>query len=145
MPAPRAIRLGIVSTAPPSSGSIAATVLLVDDNPVLLRQTEEYLKERRFAVFCTSSPFSVITMVRDHNPQVVVLDVMMPGLDGERVYEFLEKTGTLTRAPLVIFYSAIAEEQLYKMCKGRPRASYVLKSDGPRALREAILKRLSAA
>ena len=119
------------------------TVLLVDDNALLLQQAETYLTSRGLQVVSSSSPFGVGALLLRHKPQVAVLDVMMPGLDGAQVHQFLEKQAGAEALPAVIFYSAMEEEQLYKLCKQRPGTSYVLKSDGLPALHAAIQKRLT--
>jgi len=121
----------------------AKTVLLVDDNAMLLQQAETYLTKSGMKVVSHSSPFGVGPLMNQHKPDVAVLDVMMPGLDGEQVFQFLEKQATEALPP-VIFYSAMAEEPLHQLCKRRPGTSYVLKSDGLRALHSAIQKLLGA-
>jgi two-component system sensor histidine kinase/response regulator len=118
------------------------TVLIVDDNEVLLRQAVTYLTQRGLQVISHGSPFGVGVLLLRHKPQVLVLDVMMPGLDGRNLVEALAAQGPL---PPVIFYSAMEEEQLYQLCKGRSGTSYVLKSDGLEILHQAIDKRLRAA
>jgi predicted signal transduction protein with EAL and GGDEF domain/DNA-binding response OmpR family regulator len=57
-------------------------VLLVDDDEVNLLLTSIALRERGFAVVETSSGESALQMIADCVPDVVVLDAVMPGLDG---------------------------------------------------------------
>ena len=127
-----------------SASTATRTVLLVDDNALLLKQAEAYLENYGIHVVSHTSPFGVGALVLRHKPDVAVLDVMMPGLGGEQVHQFLEKQAGSEPMPPVIFYSAMEEEQLYQLCKRRPGTSYVLKSDGLRALHSAIQKRLPA-
>jgi two-component system OmpR family response regulator len=115
------------------------TVLLVDDNAVLLDQAVAYLSQRGLHVIGHGSPFGVGVLVLRHRPQVAVLDVMMPGLDGPHLVEALAQQGPL---PPIVYYSAMEEEQLYELCKKRPETSYVLKSDGLPMLYDAIMRRL---
>jgi CheY-like chemotaxis protein len=118
-----------------------ATVLIVDDNEVLLQQAVSYLSQRGLNVIAHASPFGVGVLMLRHRPQLAVLDVMMPGLDGAHLVDALAQQGPL---PHVVFYSAMEEEQLYRMCKERPGTSYVLKSDGLPMLYEAIARQLYA-
>jgi len=115
-------------------------ILLVDDNAILLQQAAHYLKERRLDVITNDSAFGVGRLLLRHKPDLAVLDVQMPGLDGEHLVEALGQSGSL---PPVIYYSAMEEEQLYQICKRRPGTSYVLKADGLPALFEAIQRRLN--
>jgi two-component system OmpR family response regulator len=119
-----------------------ATVLIVDDNETLLRQAVTYLTQRGFNVISHNSPFGVGVLLLRHRPDVAVLDVMMPGLDGGNLVEALSQQGPL---PPIVFYSAMEEEQLYQLCKARPGTSYVIKSDGLDLLYQAITDRLRAA
>jgi len=118
------------------------TVLLVDDNAVLLKQAEAYLTQKGIHVVSHTSPFGVGPLLNQHKPDVAVLDVMMPGLDGEQVLQFLQKQAGSTPLPAIIFYSAMAEEPLYQLCKRYPGTAYVLKSDGLPALHAAVRRRL---
>jgi two-component system, OmpR family, response regulator len=127
-----------------SSKAPTRTVLLVDDNAVLLKQAEVYLTTYGINVVTHTSPFGVGALVLRHKPDVLVLDVMMPGLDGEQVYQFLQKQADAAALPPVVFYSAMAEEQLHQLSKRRPGTSYVPKSDGLRALHAAVTKLLLA-
>jgi DNA-binding response OmpR family regulator len=129
------MKLGDCKTASQGHDGVEMTVLLVDDNAMLLRQAESYLKQRGLEVICNDSPFGVGRLLLREKPSVLVLDVQMPGLDGEGLHEALGHNESL---PPVIFYSAMEEEQLYQLCKRRPGTSYVLKSDGLGALYDAI-------
>ena len=60
----------------------AAKVLLVDDDEVNLLLTSMALRERGFAVTEATSGEAAIAMLRDWSPDVIVLDGLMPGLDG---------------------------------------------------------------
>ncbi|MBA3590805.1 response regulator, partial [Methylibium sp.] len=57
-------------------------VLLVDDDEVNLLLTSVALRERGFAVTETTSGERAIRMLADWSPDVIVLDALMPGLDG---------------------------------------------------------------
>jgi DNA-binding response OmpR family regulator len=122
----------------------APTVLLVDDHENILTQTGSYLTERGYQVVSASSPFGVSALILRHRPAVAVLDVMMPGLDGERLAEVLSYQPAIDQ-PAIIFYSAMEEEELYLLSKRRPGSSYVHKSDGLARLLAAIEQRVGPA
>jgi DNA-binding response OmpR family regulator len=112
-------------------------ILLVDDNPEIIATTARYLRARGLEVFTSSSPLGVSSLVRRHAPSVIVLDVMMPALDGNALVLVLTTHG-LARSTPIIFYSTLDEERLYAMARETPGASYVPKSEGLAALYAAI-------
>ena len=118
------------------------TVLIVDDNPQILDSTASYLRTKGLTVITSNSPFGVGALVLRHKPKVVVLDMMMPALDGKSLAKVLQSQSATQNVP-IIFFSAMEEEQLYRLTKQTANASYVLKSDGLPALHEAILSRLN--
>ena len=118
-----------------------ATVLLVDDDHDVLESTTQLLMAKGLRVITSTSPFGVSNLVRQHAPDVVVLDVRMPALDGRTLATLLAKQpGTVT--PIVIFYSGIDEPELQKLTRQLAGARYVLKSRGAVALYQEITRSL---
>ena len=102
------------------------TVLLVDDNQTSLDTTETFLRVNGVEVVALSSPFGATKMVQRCNPDLIVLDVMMPGLSGSGLATVIRKESPVP----IIFFSAMPEESLRDLAVQTPRASYVLKSEG---------------
>jgi sigma-B regulation protein RsbU (phosphoserine phosphatase) len=118
----------------------AKTVVVVDDNEQILATTAAYLKARGVNVVTSESALGVSALVRRHQPSVIVLDVMMPALDGDALATLLRSQPNARETP-IIFYSAMEEEQVHRMVKKTPGASYVPKADGLPALYSAIMAR----
>jgi DNA-binding response OmpR family regulator len=112
-------------------------ILLIDDNAEILTTTARYLRARGLEVVTSSASLGVSSLVRRHVPSVIVLDVMMPALDGGALARLLHTPGPKGTTP-IIFYSAVDEEQLYAVTRKTPGASYVPKSEGLGALEAAI-------
>ncbi|OGA97295.1 MAG: histidine kinase [Burkholderiales bacterium RIFCSPHIGHO2_12_FULL_69_20] len=69
-------------------------VLLVDDDEVTLMLTAEALRERGFTITEANSGERALAMLADWMPDIVVLDAMMPGLDGfDTCHELREAPG----------------------------------------------------
>lgn len=108
------------------SRALPPTILLVDDNPKALESIEALLRAAGAEVVSTFSPFGATNMVRHHKPDVVVLDVMMPGLSGAGLGMVIRKESDVP----IVYFSAMTEEALRDLAVQTPRASYVLKSEG---------------
>lgn len=114
-------------------------VLIVDDDRDMVRAVARFLAEAGYETIPASSPFEVNRLAYLHRPDVVVLDVMMPALDGEAVGGFIRRTPEIREVP-IIFYSAMDESGLRRVAASVPNAIYVQKTDGLRALRDAVGK-----
>ncbi len=73
-----------------------ATVLIVDDDPKLLKMLGRTLVYEGFHVFSASDGNEALAEIQAHRPDVIVLDWMMPGMDGLTVLERLRSAGDNT-------------------------------------------------
>ena len=81
-------------------------VLLVDDQAPIIELVRGYLEREGMEVIAASDGEAGLELIRDRAPDVVVLDVMLPGLDG---FEVLRRARTFSDA-YVIMLTARAEE-----------------------------------
>ena len=88
----------------------SGTVLVVDDNPTNLQLLLEYLDERGFETLLARSGEEALEQVRHALPDIILLDIMMPGMDGFEVCERL-KADPDTRTIPVIFMTALTEAE----------------------------------
>ena len=79
-------------------------VLIVDDEPNIIMSLEFLMKKSGFEVFIARDGVEAISIVDSEAPHVVVLDVMMPNVDGYEVCEYIKKQKALSIK--VIFLSA---------------------------------------
>jgi two-component system OmpR family response regulator len=126
------------------SDAMQRTILLVEDNPQILETTTQYLRARGYGVISSDSPLGVSALVRRYRPALIVLDVMMPALDGDALAPMLRAQPGAGATP-VVFYSAMEEEQLHRISRLLPGATYVTKSEGLAALYAAIVSRIGIA
>jgi two-component system NtrC family sensor kinase len=117
------------------------TVLIVDDDPLVLASTARFLRRAGFRTVCSDSPFGVSALILKEQPSIVVLDFHMPGLDGQHLVRLL-RTSARTQATRVIFYSGVGEEELRAIAVTNG-ASYALKSRGGNGLREVITRTMA--
>ncbi|SRR6266545_508740 len=67
------------------AGGVRFRALVVDDEPPLVQVVSGYLTREGFEVVAAGDGESAVTMAREHRPDVVVLDLMLPGIDGIEV------------------------------------------------------------
>lgn len=67
-------------------------ILVVDDEANILQFLELGLQNEGFEVKTAQEGMTAITLMREFQPHVVILDVMMPGMDGFEVCRMLKKT-----------------------------------------------------
>lgn len=67
-------------------------ILLVDDEPNILEFLEMGLINEGFEVLTAQDGMTAVTIARQFQPHIAILDVMMPGMDGFEVCRMLKKT-----------------------------------------------------
>ena len=80
-------------------------VLLVDDDPVLLEVLSTVLDLEEFTVATAPDGEQALAAVARHQPQVVVCDVAMPGIDGFEVCRRLKADPATSQLPVVLLTS----------------------------------------
>lgn len=91
-------------------GSPSPRVLVVDDDPHLLNLLDLRLAEQGFDVTLASSAREALTKVEGRKPDIVIADIMMPGMDGYELCERVRANEKLQNIPF-IFLSALADTQ----------------------------------
>ncbi len=89
-----------MSGAPPVNGGSKKRVLVADDDPTISRLLERILG-REYDVVVASDGNSALTLAPQARPQLFILDVMMPGLDGFALAEKLRAHKDLKSIPII--------------------------------------------
>jgi signal transduction histidine kinase/CheY-like chemotaxis protein len=86
--------------------------LLVDDDPLQLALTEEYLRQNHVEVSSCTDPFSVVALLQKTSFDAVITDIQMPGMDGYQLLESIRNSGISGTENLpVIALSASVENE----------------------------------
>ena len=85
-------------------------ILIVDDEPNILMALEYTLKKNNFEVFIARDGEEAIHIAKEKKPDVLVLDIMMPKVDGFEVLEYVKSNSDLQETK-VIFLSAKNKEK----------------------------------
>ncbi len=84
-------------------------ILLIDDHDSVLKLLEAVLKVRNYDVCYASGGAEGLEKAQSEQPDLILLDVMMPGMDGFKVCQALKQSDVTRRIP-VIFLTARGEE-----------------------------------
>jgi DNA-binding response OmpR family regulator len=120
------------------------TVLLVDDEPEIVRILRDYLERAGFAVLTAANGDAALAIARRQRPDLVVLDLTLPSLDGLDVARALRRDGEMP----IIMLTARTEEADRVAGLELGADDYVAKPFSPRevvARVRAVLRRTQAA
>lgn len=112
-------------------------VLAADDDPVILRLIEVNLSLEGFDVETAARGEDALAKAKDVGPQVIVLDVMMPGMTGWDVARQLRADSATAHIPIV-FLSARTQEEDRRQGRELGVAEYVSKPFDPGDLVDTI-------
>lgn len=90
------------------SGTLEKRILVVDDESDVTELLEYKLKKAGFLVRAVNDPLRVLGLARDLRPEVIVLDVMMPELNGLQLLRMIRADALLKDTP-VLFLTAKGE------------------------------------
>lgn len=84
-------------------------ILIVDDEPNILLSLEFLMKKQGYQVFIARDGQEAMELIKKEGPEVIILDIMMPDVDGYQVCEFVKKTPQYAETR-IIFLSAKSKE-----------------------------------
>ncbi|HXS72203.1 MAG TPA: response regulator transcription factor [Patescibacteria group bacterium] len=80
----------------------AAPILVVDDDAKIVRLVRTYLERDGFMVVTASDGPAALAAIERHAPALVVLDLMLPGLDGRAVIRAVRRDEEAGRTPILV-------------------------------------------
>ena len=135
------------ATWSPADGARAGTVLVVDDDPSVRNLLGRFLSREGFQVETAPDGAAGLRRARELIPDVITLDVLMPGMDGWAVLSALKDDPALAEIPVVMLsvvdekhlgFALGAAEYLTKPIERERLADVLRKYQGPDALAAAI-------
>jgi signal transduction histidine kinase len=90
------------------------TILVVDDNPANLSVIGDFLMENRFRVMVARSGEAGLRMTHEAHPDLILLDVMLPGMDGFEVCRRLKADEEIRDIPVIFMTGAAKTEDKVK-------------------------------
>ena len=127
---------GAASGRPATSrnGSGQVRILVVDDDPEVLRYVRDALSAADYAPLVTGDPRELTRLIRTKRPHLVLLDLMLPGIDG---IELMARLPELADLP-VIFISGYGRDETIARALEAGAADYIVKPFSPTELTARI-------
>ena len=123
---------------------VGAPVLVVDDDPKIVRLVRTYLEREGFAVVTAMDGRTALQVIREQPPQLIVLDLMLPELDGLALLRIVREDSDMP--VLMLSARGSAADRVYGITEGAD--DYLAKPFSPAELVarvKSILRRSGAA
>lgn len=78
------------------------SVLIIDDAKVVQRFAEAFFKRLRFDVYVASDGYEGLKLVMAHKPDLILIDIMMPRLDGLKALQVIKSNDVIKDVPVVV-------------------------------------------
>ena len=105
-------------------------ILVVDDDPQFLGHVRATLNDAGFSLLTTVNPLEVSDLIDEHDPHIVLLDLLLPEVDG---IELMQKVPALADRP-VIFLSAYGRDETIARALEMGAVDYIVKPFSPTEL-----------
>ena len=109
---------------------MSSLILVVDDEPKIVRLARDYLEKNGFRVVTAVDGPSALAMARRDKPDLIVLDLLLPGMDGREVCRILR---TESDVPIIML-TALSEESDQIVGLEIGADDYIVKPFSPGAL-----------
>ena len=104
-----------------------ATVLVVDDDPQITKPLARLLKMEGYDVYCAANAIMAMAQALHHQPDIILLDVAMPPMDG-LTFLFLLRDKPYGRTVPVIVVSGQEDESTIRRARNLGVNDYLIKS-----------------
>lgn len=90
------------SQTPSTSNSRTYTIACIDDSPTVLQAINSFLDDKSFSVVLINDPVKALMQIIRSKPDLILLDVTMPNLDGYELCSLLRKHPSFRNTPIIM-------------------------------------------
>ncbi len=87
-------------------------ILLVDDEPDIVIVSKMVLEKEGYEVIVAKNGEQCMNMLEKDRPDLILLDIMLPGLDGWEICKKIKKDATTKDIPVVMFTVRVSEKSV---------------------------------
>ena len=102
-------------------------IVVIDDNEIVLEATQSALEGAGYEVLTHDRPVGCVALILHEKPELVLMDVNMPGLGGDTILSVLVKA-LPTRDTVLLLHSSVSAEQLRNKVASAGAHGYIQKS-----------------
>jgi two-component system sensor histidine kinase and response regulator WspE len=104
-----------------------ATVMVVDDTLVIRETVAKLLKREGYDTICVGSGREALDALKSSDPDLMLLDIMMPEMDGMECLSLLRRDARWRELPVIIM-SALSDEEHQKQAQELGASDYLVKA-----------------
>ena len=112
-------------------------ILVIDDSELVLEITRDALEDVGYEILTNSSWVEVNSTIREHRPDMILLDLMMPSIKGESLCEILKKSSFGRDIPIIIF-STKEESEIKQLAEDAGAEGYIVKRMNKRDIVDSV-------
>jgi len=88
------------------------TIMVVDDNPDIITIVKTILEGKGYGVLSASGGAEMLNMLKVQNPDLIILDIMMPEMDGLEVLSRLKAMSETATIPVILLTAKVQYEDV---------------------------------
>jgi CheY-like chemotaxis protein len=114
-------------------------VLLVDDDPTVTSFVSYILESKgQYEVRSLNDPFRAVAAARDFRPDLLIMDISMPGKDGGEVAAEIAKDAQLVKVPIIFLSASVSKNDPQTVRNPKTGHIYLPKPVEPRDLMRCV-------
>lgn len=95
---------------------VVVKVMIIDDSNTIRRTAEALLKKAGYEVLTAADGFEAMSVITDHRPDIIFVDIMMPRLDGYQTCRLIKNNKQFKGTPVIMLSS---KDGLFDRARGR--------------------------
>jgi chemosensory pili system protein ChpA (sensor histidine kinase/response regulator) len=106
----RSVLLESLQAAPVEEDQVEKVIMVVDDSVTVRKVTSRFLEREGFRVITAKDGVEALQLLQDHIPDVMLLDIEMPRMDGFEVAKNVRTSSRLRDIPIIMITSRTGEK-----------------------------------
>jgi len=90
-------------------------ILIVDDEPDILESLSRILKRAGYDIVATSDGKEVLDLAIKHNPDLIILDIVLPNISGPQIATKISEFQHLKNIPIIFITGILSQEEEERM------------------------------